>query len=63
MSNEEAIGEAYKRWGGYAEVTFSGITGQLPGSGRYRVGTMDTCHGVGDSWEEAFENADKNKLT
>jgi hypothetical protein len=64
MTDDEALADARRRWGGRAKVRHD--TNRASGGSRpYAVGYRDrsvfiVC-GNGDSWEEAFQNADKRK--
>ena len=59
MTESEALGEAIRRWGpgGFVRI-------QADGSKLYSVGVLTAdfywIKGTGQTWEGAFEQADKN---
>jgi hypothetical protein len=62
MSDAEALQEARRRWGDEAYVRHRTSNPLLPSRPAYAVGRQDgnlfDVRGQGDSWEEAFADAD-----
>lgn len=68
MNEEQALTEAYRRWGQQGMVydrakhfNQNGMEDAAKRVGRYWVGTDSFHYGNGNTWEEAFANVNKEK--